>query len=239
MNEAISNFFGFIMRWAYNLFSSAGSEPELFSYFAMCLLFMALINKLISIPLMAKQTNSAKKIQDLQPQLQELEKKYGYDERILQQKQMEFYQEHNMGMGGCTSCLPMIIQIILLFAIFAVIRDPAKHMFDSMEQFEAIRKNFLWIPDLTKPDPLKFVGLPLISAALQFLSSRMMAKTNPQMGQMKAMSLIMPLIIYFMSIRWPAALVLYWTFNYIIDIIWRLISRFVIKKDKQPEEVEA
>lgn len=229
MSQAINSFFGSIMRWAYNLFASMGSEPEKFSYFAMALLFMSLLNKAISIPLMSKQMKSTKKMQDLQPQLAELEKKYGYDERVYQQKQMEFYRDNGMTANGAMSCLSFILQIVLLFAIFAVVRNPELYMFESAQQFSAINKSFLWIQDLSQPDALRYVGIPLVSALLQFLSSQLQAKTSPQQPNMRVFTIVMAIMIYFMSIQWPAAVVVYWSFNYLIDIIWRLISMAVLK----------
>lgn len=71
---------------------------------------------------------------------------------------MKLYKEENISPTG--GCLPMILNLIIVFAMLSVIRDPAKHMFENKELINTIAKNFFWIKDITGPDPLKF-GLPL------------------------------------------------------------------------------
>lgn len=223
------------MRWIYETVSGIGTEPEMVSYFTITLMLMAVLSKLISMPLTFKTTKNAKKTQDLQPELEKLQKKYGYDERILQQKTMEFYKENNVGSAGCSSCLPMIIQLIVIIAIYNVIRNPQLYLFDNAEHFASISKNFLWIQDLTVPDPY-FFGLPLINAVLQFVIQRMNPATKQQNdamgGSMGMMMLIMPVIIFFLSMQWPAALLLYWSFGNILELIVRLIMMVSMKDEK-------
>lgn len=230
--SSISNIFGSIMRFFYESLQGMGAEPEVISYFAMAILLMAVISKMITIPLTYQSTKNSAKMKDFQPQLEKLKEKYGYDERILQQKTMEFYKENNLSAAGCSSCLPMIIQFVLIIALFAVLREPGKFIFDNPSQFEHIQKNFFWIQDLSKADPLQWFGLPLINMittyASTFLNPTMrMQKDSPAGGSM-AMMKFMPLIFYFMSISWSAGLLLYWAFGNVLEIIFRLISGAIL-----------
>lgn len=227
------------MRWIYETVVQIGSEPRLVSYFAITLMLMAVVSKLISMPLTYKTTQNAKKTQDLQPKLEALKKKYGYDERILQQKTMEFYRENNVSAAGCSSCLPLIIQMIVILGLFGVVRNPELYIFDNAAQFDEIAKNFLWISDMTLPDPF-FYGLPLLNALLQLVVQRM----NPAMkqqsqatgGTMAMMTYIMPIMIFFISVNWASALLLYWTFGNVLEVLVRSVMMLFMKR-KPAEEV--
>lgn len=237
--QLLYNFFGTIMRWIYETVVQIGSEPRLVSYFAITLMLMAVVSKLISMPLTYKTTQNAKKTQDLQPKLEALKKKYGYDERILQQKTMEFYRENNVSAAGCSSCLPLIIQMIVILGLFGVVRNPELYIFDNAAQFDEIAKNFLWISDMTLPDPF-FYGLPLLNALLQLVVQRM----NPAMkqqsqatgGTMAMMTYIMPIMIFFISVNWASALLLYWTFGNVLEVLVRSVMMLFMKR-KPAEEV--
>lgn len=228
------NLFGMILKWVYGVVSGLGVEPKSISYFAMTLMAMSILSKLISIPLTYKSTQQMKKTQELQPKLEALKKKYGYDERILQQKTMEFYKENNASAAGCSSCLPLIIQFVIVIALFGVIREPAKYLFATEAEFNAISRNFFWISDLSNPDPFWF-ALPLING----LSQIAIMKLNPttaQTGQsgaagsMKMMMYTMPIMIFIMGMKWASGLLLYWGFGNVIEIIMRLIMMLFGKK---------
>ncbi len=228
------NLFGMILKWVYGVVSGLGTEPKSISYFAMTLMAMSILSKLISIPLTYKSTQQMKKTQELQPKLEALKKKYGYDERILQQKTMEFYKENNASAAGCSSCLPLIIQFVIVIALFGVIREPAKYLFATEAEFNAISRNFFWISDLSNPDPFWF-ALPLING----LSQIAIMKLNPttaQTGQsgaagsMKMMMYTIPIMIFIMGMKWASGLLLYWGFGNVIEIIMRLIMMLFGKK---------
>ena len=232
--SSISKIFGSIMRFFYETLQGKGAEPEMISFFAISILLMAVVSKLITIPLTYQSTKNSAKMKDFQPQLEKLKEKYGYDERILQQKTMEFYKENNLSAAGCSSCLPMVIQLVLIVALFAVLKEPGKFIFDNPDQFNHIQKNFFWIQDLSQADPLKWFGLPLINMvttyASTFLNPAMkMQKDNPAGGS-AAMLKFMPLIFYFMSISWSAGLILYWAFGNLLEVIFRLISGAILSK---------
>lgn len=238
--QLLYNFFGTIMRWIYETVIQIGGEPESVSYFAITLMLMAVVSKIISMPLTYKTTQNAKKTQDLQPKLEQLKKKYGYDERILQQKTMEFYRDNNVNAAGCSSCLPLIIQLVVILGLFGVVRNPELYIFDNAAQFDEIAKNFLWISDLTLPDPY-FFGLPLLNALLQLVVQRMNPATKQQSqaaggNTMAMMTYIMPIMIFFISVNWASALLLYWTFGNVLEVVVRSIM-MVFMKRKPAEEV--
>lgn len=235
----ISNVFGYIMRVFYGGLANMIAEPAQVSYFAITILLMGVISKLFTIPLMAQTMKSSQKVNEIQPKLDELKRKFGYDERILNQKIQDLYKAEGASMMGCSSCLPMVIQMILIITLFEVLNQPAKYLFNSSEQFDQISKNFFWINDLTQADPLGYFGLPLlnmlIQLALQFLSPQRKMQQQ-QAGGMNTSLMFMPLIFYFISIRWASGLLLYWIFGNILEIVYRGVVSLINKNKNANNE---
>lgn len=223
------------MRWVYETLVGLGSEPTAISNFAISIIFMAVLAKAITFPLTMKQTRASKKMADINPQLEALKKKYGYDERILQQKTMEFYKENNVSQVGCASCLPMIIQLVIMLALFGVLQNPAKYLFDDPNQLASVKTNFLWISDLMKPDPYWF-ALPLFNSLSQILVSKLNPQTQQSMAAggstaqtMSMMTYTMPIVFFFVFVNFASGLLLYWGFGNLLEIAIRLIGLAVMK----------
>ena len=115
---------GSIFRYIYEALVNLGNEPAQVSYYAMALLIMAVIYKLITIPLTIQSAKQTQKAAALQPQIEELKKKYGYDQQIFQKKVQELQKENNATQAGCSGCLMMIVQMVIVIALFQVIRNP-------------------------------------------------------------------------------------------------------------------
>lgn len=228
----ISIVFGWLMSLFYETMTKLFAEPQSLSYFAITILLMAVVNKIITIPLMAQTMKSSQKMQNIQPKIEALKKKYGYDERILNQKMQELYKEEGAGMAGCSSCLPMLIQMILILTLFEVLREPGKYLFENPDQFALIQKNFFWIGDLSQADPLRWLGLPLVNMlvqlALQWLSPTRQLQAN-QPGNMNTTMMLMPVVFYFMSIGWASGLLLYWIFGNLLEVFYRLAGKFLFR----------
>ena len=94
----------------------------------MSIVVFTILVKLILLPLTLKQTKSMKQMQELNPKLKALQKKYGNDKQKLNEKTMELYRQHNVNpfAGGC---LPLLLQLPILFALFQVLRLPDRYVF--------------------------------------------------------------------------------------------------------------
>ncbi len=153
--------------------------------------------RLLIWPLMATQLKSAKKMTDLKPHLDELKKKHGEDKQALAAAQMDLYKEH--GINPAAGCLPLLIQIPPMIAIYQVIFAffEGQH---GLDKINAVLYDKSWqlaqIPDLNffgmnlaiKPSDFQTVGaavllIPVVTALLQFVQAKMMApkpvKTYP------------------------------------------------------------
>lgn len=227
--SVISNFLGMILKFIYDSLTGLGGEPNSISYYAMALLAMAVIQKVLTMPLTLKSTKNTAKMAELRPQEQEIRKKYAKDPQTMQRKIMEFYKENDY--NPASGCLPMIVSLVIVFAMLAVIRDPGKYMLDNPDHIANISKNFLWISDITKPDQLIY-GMPLLYALSMFGFTAM--NEQPVMDEKtKSMNMtmkyMMPIMMFFLVRNWPAGLALYWATGNVIEIIIRLIMKLRLK----------
>ena len=234
MIKFIAGILGQLMRWIYDYLAANFTEPTNVSFYAIAIVIMTLLVSLLIIPMTVSQQKQAERTKVFKPKMEEIQKKYGYDQQIMQQKMQELYKEEGVT-PGLSGCLVMIIQILILFGLFRMMSDTTKYVFP--EGIEGIRKDFYWISDLTKKDPYWF-GLPLATSVSQFIVQLFSMKTNPQMseGPMASMNktfLMMPILYFFMFRSLPAGLPLYYTMSSLIRLIIMVIMHYTIKKPNQ------
>lgn len=231
---------GSIMNFIYNGLQNFGveNEPEVISYYAMAILRMAVINKLITLPINIQQTKTSKKMAELQPKINEIKEKYSYDERILQQKLSELYKENGASPMGGASCLMMIVQIIIIFALYDVIRNPQVYIWSNLTegQINLVSKHFFWIENIQVADKTSIIAIinslsMLGSTWLSRLTRPGMEVTEQQQSSQNVQMFLMPIMFFFLFRSLPAALVIYWSFGNIVDIIFRGIT-YLRNKDK-------
>ncbi|MDO5690402.1 MAG: YidC/Oxa1 family membrane protein insertase [Tissierellia bacterium] len=232
--SALSGVLGAVLRFIYETIQGMGPESTSISQYAISLIIMSIIMKLFTMPLMYKSTKNTQKGAELQPQVEAIQKKYAKDPSQMNAKIMQVYKDNNY--SPTSGCLPMIISLVIIFAMFAVIREPAKYLFDDATKIHEIAKNFFWIPDLSKPDTL-FYGLPLIYAVSMIVFSSMTqqpAGGNAQTKQMNMMmKYMMPIMMYFFSKSWESGLLLYWATSNIFEIIFKTLMKVFMRKGEQ------
>lgn len=197
-----------------------------FGNYGIAILILTVIVRVIFWPLTHKGTESMKRMQELQPQIKEIQAKYKDNPQRMQQETMAFYRENKLNpMGGC---LPMFIQVPVFIALFAVLRSAIELRFSK----------FLWIRDLSEPEHLfagaiPFIGslniLPLFMAATmmwqQKLTTATAAVTPEQQQQQKMMAVMMPIMMLFFFYSMPSGLVLYWTTSQVLMIVQMLVRK--------------
>ena len=239
MLNFLATLLGNLMRWIYDSLAANQVEPSNISFYAISIIIMTLLVTLLTVPVTISQQKQAESTKKIKPKMDEIQKKYSYDPQIMQQKMQELYKEEGVN-PGFSSCFMMIVQLLILFALFRVMRDTTTYVFP--EGIGGIRKDFYWVKDLTAKDPYWF-GLPLATSLSQFGVQLFSMKTNPQMseGPMSNMSktfLVMPLLYFFMFRNLPAGLPLYYTMSSIIRLIIMVIMHFTIRKPKQVKTFE-
>lgn len=216
---------GSLLSLIYNLVDSYGLAIVIFT----------IIVKMCLYPLYSKQIKSTARMAEVQPKMLEIQKKYQNDQEMLNAKMMEFYKEEKFNpMGGC---LPMIIQMPIIFALFALLRNPITYMGGSEEMLLAVHEPFLWINDLSQPD---LWILPIAAGISTFISFSMTQSQNAAtaqagavastQGMMKMMKYVFPVMIVFMGRSFPAGLTIYWFLNTVIQIFFNLHFNRMKKK---------
>lgn len=151
--------------------------------------------RLLLYPLMAKQLQSAQKMQELKPKLDELSKKHKDDKQKLQQAQLALYQEH--GINPAAGCLPMLIQfpmLIALYRVFLLLLNNTADMTEIAQQInqiaystalhiQTLNTSFFGLSLSIKPSEWKTYGvwlllIPLVTAGLQWYQSKLMTSTS-------------------------------------------------------------
>lgn len=106
------------------------------------IIVFTLIIKLLLYPLTQSQTQGMKKMATVAPLMKEMQEKYKNDKEKLQQEMLKLYREH--GYNPLSGCLPMLLQMPILFALYTVFANA----------IEFRQASFLWIHDLSLPDTL-------------------------------------------------------------------------------------
>ena len=199
--------------------------------FGLSIIVFTVLVRVITLPLMIPQQRSAKKMQELQPQLKELQKKYAKDKEKLAQAQMQLYREAGVNPFG--GCLPMLIQFPVWIGLYQsiyialanspqgllVLADNLYEPLRSLSRLVPIESKFLWL-DLGRPD--HFFILPVLVAATMWVQQKMMSapSTDPQSASMnQAMQVTMPLMFGFFTLQVSSGLALYWAVSNVVGIV--------------------
>ncbi len=187
--------------------------------YGITLIIFTIIVKACLFPLYADQIKHSARMASVQPKMQALQKKYANDKEMLNIKMMELYKEEKF--NPMRGCLPMVIQMPIIFGLFALLRNPTLYI-DSTSMLMAVHEAFLWIPDLSQPDPWV---LPILAGFTTFIS---FSQTQMQAGMgmdgsagsmMKMMKYFFPITIVLMGRSFAAGLTIYWFVGTLIQII--------------------
>jgi len=191
-------------KWAYNMLDSlvrfTGGNPS-YSH-ALALILLALLVRIATTPLTNISLRSMKKMQELQPHIKELQKRYGDDKQALAREQWNLMRRYKVNPAG--GCLPLLIQMPVLIYLYSAIRFYA---------YRFTEARFLWIRSLAQPD----MPLLVLYGVSMFLSQKFttIPSADPQQQQtQRMMGLLMPVML--VSFLWtlPSAFILYWfSFN--------------------------
>jgi YidC/Oxa1 family membrane protein insertase len=155
-------------------------------------------------PLNQKAMESQIRMAVVQPIVQEIQAKHKNDPEKLQKEMMRVYKEHNVNpLGGC---LPMLLPWPVLLALFFV--------FSNTIEFRGVP--FLWLPDLSRADPLHII--PVLLGLSMFVLSKVGQKGVPPNPQMKTMTYFLPVMMTMLFFRLASGLNLYYLVSNIASI---------------------
>jgi YidC/Oxa1 family membrane protein insertase len=170
---------------------------------------LTVVVKLITLPLTLKQYKSMRKMREINPEIAKIKEKYADDRvKLSQETQALFARE---GVNPLAGCLPMVVQFPVWIALYAMLGTVV----------ELYHEPFLWLPDLTKPDP--FYILPVLMTGMMFLQFKMQP-TAADNEQAKVMQMVMPAVMGFMMVVLPSGLGVYIFANIVLSLIQSFIQ---------------
>jgi YidC/Oxa1 family membrane protein insertase len=200
------------------------------------------------IPLFVKQIKSSRNMQLLQPQIKELQKKYGHDRQKLAEEQMKLWKD--TGTNPFASCLPLLLQMPIFFALFNVLNNASKGkargLLDAADAASLKEAVFLGgrIADTFMNSAhleTKVIAMVMVVAmcVTQFVTQRqLMAKnmppdalTGPYAQQQKILLYILPVVFAVSGVAFPIGVLIYWT----VSNLWTMAQQFyVIRRNPAP-----
>jgi YidC/Oxa1 family membrane protein insertase len=172
--------------------------------YGLVLIFFGILVRLLLWPLNQKAMRANMQLQAVQPLMKEIQDKYKNDPQKVQQEMFKLYKEHGVNpLGGCW---PMLLPMPVLFALFFVFQNT----------IELRGASFLWLPDLSRPDPLYII--PVVMGLSMFGLSKvgqMGMEPNPQA---RMMLYIMPVMMTFLFLNFASGLNLYYAVSNLASI---------------------
>ena len=162
------------------------------------LIVIGVLMRVVLWPLNRKSMRSQVKMMAIQPLAMDIRERYKSDPQRMQQETMKLYKEHQV--NPLAGCVPLLIPMPVFFALFFVFQNTI-----------ALRGvPFMWLPDLSAPDPLYI--LPLFFGLTMFLTMKLTQTAAPN-PQMKMMMYVMPVMLTVMFLWWglPSGLLLYYS----------------------------
>ena len=190
--------------------------------YALCIIVITIIIKILFWPLTRASTVSMKRMAAYQPQMAEIRAKYKEDPQKLNKRMMEFMREHKINpMGGC---LPILIQIPVFFGFFTMLRSAV----------ELRGAQFLWACDLSQTDTVAHIAdfpinpLPMIMGATMLLQARMTPVSPTADPTQQKIMKYMPLMFIVILYNFSAGLTLYWTVQNMLSILQTKLTKNIV-----------
>ena len=184
------------------------SYHNIYPNFGFGIILLTIIVKILLYPLTKQQFESMKKMQTMMPTFKKLKEKHKDNPQQLQAETMKIYKENNINpLGGC---LPMLIQLPFLFALFYTMNgDSFAQLISQGDVFPGFTS--FWLANLSAPD--NFYILPIIIGLATYYGQKM-STVDP--SQQKIL-MFMPFLMVIISFKMPAGVLLYWAISQVIS----------------------
>ena len=239
----------FLLKGWHSIWSSIGFDDAGGASWALSIIGLTLVIRAALIPLFVKQIKSSRNMQLIQPKVKELQKKYGHDRERLAQETMKLYKDS--GTNPFASCLPILLQMPIFFALFGVLNNAARENPKGVLSAEDARQfgeAELWGVPLSGSLVnsggevtviIMAVFLVLAMTATTFLTQRQLMSKNmpadalsgPYAQQQKLLLYVLPVVFAVGGIAFPIGVLFYWT----TSNLWTMGQQFyVIRNNPAP-----
>jgi YidC/Oxa1 family membrane protein insertase len=227
----------------FSLFMDADSGGT----WALSIVGLVVVVRILLIPLFVRQIKSMRNMQLIQPQMRELQKKYGHDRERMSQEMMKLYKE--TGTNPFSSCLPILAQAPVFFALFRVLNGIAidvplgafstnQTLFESLENSTVLgaplAASFATAFEYPNPTTTRIIAaiMVILMTATTFFTQRQLMRQNmpkaalegPFAQQQKILLYVLPLMFLFSGYYFPLGVVLYW----LTSNIWTMGQQFYV-----------
>jgi YidC/Oxa1 family membrane protein insertase len=189
--------------------------------YGLVLVSFGIMVRILLWPLNQKAMRANMQLQAVQPLMKDIQERHKADPQKMQQEMFKLYKEYNVNpLGGCW---PMLLPMPVLFALFFVFQNT----------IELRGASFLWLPDLSRPDPLYIIPV-IMGASMWGLSKVGQVGMEPN-PQMKMMLYIMPVMMTFLFLNFASGLNLYYAVSNIASIPQQwMLARERLRKSAAP-----
>ncbi|HSL72276.1 MAG TPA: YidC/Oxa1 family membrane protein insertase, partial [Longimicrobiales bacterium] len=175
-------------------------------------------------PLNQSAMRSSMRMQEIQPLLADVQKRYKSDPQRMSAETMRLYKEHGMSpFSPLAGCFPILLSMPILFALFFV--------FQSTIEFRGVP--FLWLQDISLKDPLYIA--PLLMGGSMFLTSWLSMRSSPPNPQTKIMTYVLPVMMTVLLANMASGLNLYWAAQNVAS----LPQQWLISKERERARARA
>ncbi|RJK94926.1 membrane protein insertase YidC [Vallicoccus soli] len=225
----------------HSLFTALGLDPAGGASWTLSIVGLVIVIRILLIPLFVKQIRSQRGMQLLQPKIKELQQKYKNDRERQSQEMLKLYRE--TGTNPLASCLPILLQAPIFFALFRVLNGVAndnalgamtQDLVDSAADatiFGAQISDTFLRADGTSTQVVAAVLIVLMSAAMFFTQRQLMTKNMPAASlegpfaqQQKILLYLFPAIFLVTGINFPIGVLIYWT----TTNIWSMFQQLYV-----------
>jgi YidC/Oxa1 family membrane protein insertase len=241
---------GILLAW-HKLFETVGLSGDSGWTWALSIVGLTVTIRTLLIPLFVKQIKSSRNMQLLQPQIKALQQKYKHDRERLTQEQMKLWKE--TGTNPFASCLPLILQMPIFFALFRVIDQAAKNGAEGARGFldggdaESLKEAVLlgariadtFVSSGDVETKILTMSLVVIMCITQFTTQRQLmsknmpadAMTGQYAQQQKLLLYVLPVVFAVGGVAFPLGVLFYWT----TSNFWTMGQQFyVIRNNPAP-----
>jgi YidC/Oxa1 family membrane protein insertase len=197
---------------------------------AWAIVVLTLIVRVVILPLTIKQLRSMQRLQVHAPELKAIQQKYKHDKQKMNEEVMKFYRENKV--NPLASCLPILLQLPIFFALFFVLDDFDEEVLPSYPD-----SDLGWlglVPDITQNISTHWSGwlLLVVYVGSQLASTYFMSTTMD--SRQRYIFFALPFLFIFFVINFPIGLMLYWSTTNLWTVGQGLVTRRLVPKPEPP-----
>jgi YidC/Oxa1 family membrane protein insertase len=187
--------------------------------YGVCLIIFGILVRVLLWPLNQKAMRASMAMQAVQPLVKEIQERYKDNPQQLQQEMFRIYKEHHVNPFG--GCWPMLVPMPVLLALFFVFQNT----------IELRGASFLWLPDLSRPDP--YYIIPVLMGLSMFGLSKVGQLGMEPNPQMKTMLYVMPAVMTFLFLNFASGLNLY----YFVSNVASIPQQYMLAKERMKRQL--